>query len=436
MDARQLSFWEDDGIMFLDEDFSSDDEPEEFGFFTDVPQSVLDAYVPEDYPPTEELEEFSEEKAFGIIKSMTVEEMDVLLGEIHEKKQQEKRELSYQKEIPSLIHLAKELKLTRKEEMLVEALRLARNGNGYRTITVPKKNGEGREINIPADILKRVQRRINKHLLSYFQHSQNIFGFSGGSIVEAITPHLKAKSILCVDVMDAFPSVKFDDVFDYLIEGRTVVISGYYRDRHRYGKVHDYGYFSWYVARIIADLTTFKGRLPQGAPTSPRMFDLMCRNMDKALTKLAASTGGTYTRYADNIFFSMDEEEFPRPIRQAILKIIENREFSSYPKHKHRHPGPYFDWHKLKVRRVNDGNTVRLLGLNIIEGKIHNTRDFKRRLRLSIHHLNWLSRRGLEGTEQFKTAWLKLQGQMAFARTDTLPPKLVEAYSELQKRLT
>jgi len=435
MNVKQLSFWGDDGIMFFDEGFGPDEELEEFGFFTEVSQSVLDAYAPEESPPIEELEEISEE-AFGIMRSMDPAEIDAFWEKVREQRQGEKKERSYQKEIPSLFHLAKELKLTRKEELLVGALSLARNCNGYRTIMIEKKSGGEREINIPADILKRVQRRINKHLLSDFLQSKHSFGFSGGSIVDAITPHLKAKSILCVDVKDAFPSIKFDDVFDYLTEGRVESYRGYHYGYYHTGEIYNYGYFSWYSARIIADLITFKGRLPQGAPTSPRMFDLICKDMDKALAKLAGTVGGTYTRYADNIFFSMEKEEFPRPIRQAILKVIENREFSPYPKNKHRHPGPYFDWHKLKVKTMNNGSAARLLGLNIIEGKIHNTRDFKRRLRLSVHHINWLLEHGLDETEEFENAWRKLQGQMAFARMDTLPPKLLEAYLELQKRLT
>ena len=438
MDAEQLGFDEDEEMRSLfEEESPPDDKLEEFGFISDVPQSVLDAYVPEEFPPIAKLEYFSEE-TFGIVRRMSADEMDLFLENVRKQRQEEQKELSYQKEIPALFYLVRELKLTKKEEMLTQALNLVRKGRGYRTVMVIKKDGKEREINIPVDVLKKVQRKINRHILTGFLRTKNSFGFSGGNIVDAITPHLRAKCILCIDIKDAFPSVKFDDVFDYLTEGRTIAVSGYRYysyDRVYYDKVHDKGHFSWYAARIIADLITFKDRLPQGAPTSPRMFDLICKDMDGALSKLADKVGGTYTRYADNIFFSINKKLFPGPLRQAILKIIENRQFSPFPKRKHRHPGPYFDWHELKVKEINERSPVRLLGLNIIEGKIHNTRPFKRQLRLSVHHLNWLLDHGMDNTPGLESAWTKLQGQMNFARTDTLPKKLVEEYLRLKEKL-
>ena len=82
-----------------------------------------------------------------------------------------------------------------------------------------------------------------------------------------------------------------------------------------------------------------------------------------------------------------------------------------------------------------DGRPQRMLGLNIIGNKIHNTRDFKRRLRLTIHRIRWLLDHGMRDTEEFKTAQRKLRGQMAFARIDTLPQKLLDSYRALEERL-
>ncbi|MDP2967294.1 MAG: reverse transcriptase family protein [bacterium] len=322
------------------------------------------------------------------------------------------------KEIPACLWLAKEIKVY--PDTLIKALKLVRsNRPSYKVIYLPKENGEERQICIPDEALKRTQRRINKYILNFLIPAKNVFGFSGGSIGEAINPHLRARSILCIDFEDAFPSVTFENVFDYLIEGRAVCLDlpgpneiAEYNHKYRY----EYGYFSWYAARIIAELTTFEGKLPQGAPTSPRLFDLICKELDEKLLHLAENVEGEYTRYADNIFFSMGQKDFPNKVRNAVLRTIKEYGF-----------GP----HKIKTRRMIQGSTLKMLGLNVIEGKVHNTRSFKRRLRLSLHRIGWLLNHGMD----YEEAWQKLCGQMAFARTNTLPRGLLDNYLELEKRI-
>jgi len=316
------------------------------------------------------------------------------------------------KEIPACLWLAKEIKVHPGD--LIQVLKLVRSDRPpYKVIYLPKENGGKRQVCIPDEPLKRIQKKINKYILSLFIPAKNVFGFSGGSINDAINPHLGAKSILCVDFEDAFPSVTFNNVFHYLIEGRSVSYHGYYG----HDEVAEYGYFSWYTARIVAELNTFEGKLPQGAPTSPRLFDLICKGLDEKLLCLAENVEGKYTRYADNVFFSMRREDFPKKVKNAVLRTT--KEYG-------------FEPHKIKTRRMIQGSTLRMLGLNVIEGKVHNTRNFKRQLRLSLHHLGWL----LDHGRDYEKALHKLRGQMAFARTDTLPRGLLDNYLELEKRIS
>jgi hypothetical protein len=44
--------------------------------------------------------------------------------------------------------------------------------------------------------------------------------------------------------------------------------------------------------------------LPQGAPTSPAITNLLCRRMDRRLSGASQKLGFTYTRYADDLSFS------------------------------------------------------------------------------------------------------------------------------------
>jgi len=332
-----------------------------------------------------------------------------------------------EKEKPALFWLAEEIKVNPLDLMVILSLLRSGNSNLYKIRYKLKKDGTKREICIPEEFLKTIQRKINRYVVNHFRPAPNVFGFSGGNVIDAITPHLKSKIIFSVDLKDAFPTIKFIDVFNFFITGRKVNPSF---DLYTPPEVVAYGYFSWYAAKILAELTTYKSKLPQGAPTSPKLFDILCGYLDKKISELAQNTNGIYTRYADNIFFSLNKEEFPQKLRQAIIKAVEGqRNFKDISR-----GYPHFNWHKLKVRRMDKG-ALRMLGLNIIDGKIYNTRSFKRKLRLSIHHLFWLLDHGRQGTPQFNDALAKIDGQMAFARIDTLPSKLYRSYLELRRRL-
>ena len=315
------------------------------------------------------------------------------------------------KEIPALYWLARELKVTR--ICLARVLGIIRqNRSPYRIVQIDKSDGGKREISIPVKSLKIIQRRIIRFLLRDYNVVKNVYGFSGGNVIDAIKPHLNARVILCLDIKDAFSSVSTERVRDFLLSGREVWLSfgGY--------KVEKYGLLSWHAAKIVTELTTHRHRLPQGAPTSPRLFDLTCWKLDLRLSRLAKANNGNYTRYADNIFFSVNSGELRVQTLNAVVRAT--KRFGFVP-------------HKIRIRNLS--NAVRMLGLNIINGEIHNTREFKRNLRLSIHHVSWLL--GNKGTKilELRKAWRRLQGQMAFARTDTLPQRLLDSYYEVEERV-
>lgn len=340
-----------------------------------------------------------------------------------EKETERKRRL---KEGPAILWLAKTLKMDDKE--IRSVLERIRNGwFPYKTVLVKKRSGGKRKLTIPYPLLKKIQRKIQKRILCDFLVAENVYGFSGGNITDAIKPHLGAGSILCVDIKNAFPNVGFLQVFNLFTKGREVKYANRIGPQSNFwfGPYHNAvvdfkpGHFSWYAARILTQLVVFKNQLPQGAPTSPKLFDIFCGPLDKRLNEFAKRVRGTYTRYADNIFFSMPDKEFPKPIKNAVS-------------HRMRKEG--FVPHKFKTGKI-DKEAIRILGLNLIDDKIHNTRTFKRALRLSIHHINWLIAHDKQSTSEFAKALQKLKGQMNFARIDTLPEKLFNDYLELEKQL-
>jgi RNA-directed DNA polymerase len=167
-------------------------------------------------------------------------------------------------------------------------------GSGYVEFEVPKRTGGVRRISAPRAQLKEVQRAILEKILALMPAHPAAHGFvKGRSTVSNAQPHTGSTVVVRVDLEDFFPTVHYRRV------------KGLFQ-AHGYGEE---------VAGTLAGLTTHRaklpdgtvvwpGVLPQGAPTSPAIANLVCRRMDARLTALAKKAGGTYTRYADDLSFS------------------------------------------------------------------------------------------------------------------------------------
>lgn len=66
------------------------------------------------------------------------------------------------------------------------------------------------------------------------------------------------------------------------------------------------------VAGVVSSLCTHNRSLPQGAPTSPLLSNLLVKGLDKSLVRLARQHACKYTRYCDDLVFSCDRHQFPR----------------------------------------------------------------------------------------------------------------------------
>lgn len=154
----------------------------------------------------------------------------------------------------------------------------------YKRFTVSKKSGYGsRRICAPSRELKGIQRWILAFILRHVDVHDQCIGFRPGkSIVDNALPHVNKDFVLRTDVKDFFPSIHV----------RRVV-----------GLFKALGY-SPNVAHLLARLTTYRGALPQGAPTSPAIANLICRGLDARLHGYAQSNNWDYTRYCDDLTIS------------------------------------------------------------------------------------------------------------------------------------
>jgi hypothetical protein len=155
----------------------------------------------------------------------------------------------------------------------------------YKQINIPKKNGGVRELDIPTLELKKIQRFILDFILDKIKTSDYAFAFKKNcSIVHNAEKHVNKNLILNLDLKDFFKSIRYEQVF----------------------KIFFYKGYTKEVSYALASLVTHNGVLPQGAPTSPYLSNIVCLRLDKRLSHLASKIHCEYTRYADDITFSGD----------------------------------------------------------------------------------------------------------------------------------
>lgn len=172
----------------------------------------------------------------------------------------------------------------------------------YTEFCVSKKNGKTRLISAPAPQLKLVQRRLSDIL--YQCRSEILltagktrsFGFekSVGTFENAAC-HRKKKWVFNSDIADFFPSFNFGRIRGFFLSNSDFSLDPS-------------------VATIIAQIACYANSLPQGAPSSPIIANLICGSLDYRLSRLAKRNRCLFSRYADDITFSTNERDFPNQI--------------------------------------------------------------------------------------------------------------------------
>ncbi len=165
----------------------------------------------------------------------------------------------------------------------------------YRTLTIPKKLGGLREIEAPNDSIKILQQKLNYILKSIYVPKPSVHGFAVRKSVKTnARVHANKQWVFNVDLKDFFHEINFGRVRGMFM-----------------AKPYD---LPPKVATVLAHMCCHQGRLPQGAPTSPIVSNMLCGRMDSQLQTLAKNNHSTYTRYADDITFSTTRKRFPADI--------------------------------------------------------------------------------------------------------------------------
>ncbi|MFU1795611.1 retron St85 family RNA-directed DNA polymerase [Paenibacillus azoreducens] len=219
----------------------------------------------------------------------------------------------------------------------------------YREFLIPKKNkDEYREISEPLPNLKVIQRWILDEIL----HKLNPSPFSkafriGYSIKDNAKYHRKQKLVLNMDIKDYFNSISKDKVFMFF---------------------KSLGY-SKQVALVLSKLCILDNGLPQGAPTSPMLSNLVTQQIDKRIANFSAKHNLRYTRYADDLTLSGDfDEGF---VINCVKRILNSEGFCINEK-------------KTRVRKQNQQQEV--TGI-VVNEKLQASKKYRKNLRQKMHYI-------------------------------------------------
>lgn len=184
----------------------------------------------------------------------------------------------------------------------------------YYYVIREKRSGGVRLIESPKSRIKELQRRILSEILDLIPVHPVVHGFvKRRSIVSFATPHTGKRVLLRIDLQNffpAFPAARVQALFRTLGYPEPVA--------DRLG-----GICTNAVPRAISRETGAlytRRHLPQGAPTSPAIANLTAYRLDCRLSGLAKSAGAVYTRYADDLAFSGDEE-FERVVERFSIHV-------------------------------------------------------------------------------------------------------------------
>ena len=244
----------------------------------------------------------------------------------------------------------------------------------YRRFVIAKRGGGERAIWAPLPTLKAAQRWVLRNVVEKLPVHGAAHGFlPGRSTLTNAAAHTGARVLLKMDVKDFFPTVTLRRV-------KGVFRKAGYREQ---------------VATLLALLCTEAPRevvelegktyyvslgprcLPQGAPTSPALTNTLCLRLDRRLSGLARRLGWRYTRYADDLTFSLPDGHAGPPRTGALMglarRIVEAEGFALHPD-------------KTRVHRSGGRQQVTGLVVNGA-GAPRAPRALRRQLRAAAHNL-------------------------------------------------
>lgn len=248
----------------------------------------------------------------------------------------------------------------------------------YVTYRIKKHSGKFRRIDAPQEPLKSTQRLLVYKILYLFKPHKISYGFvRDRNPIDNARMHVGKKHIINVDIKDFFPSITYDEVLNTL--------------KWILALQKKFTYTPEDVV-LLAELLTYNKSLPQGAPTSPPMSNIVCIYLDQWLNNIQESKQYknkiVVTRYCDDITVSTNETKELHNILRNIMECLRETGFRANKQ-------------KVKIRSshqrmevtgivVNQKPNIRKTKWKILRATLHNILHGKR----SITDLDIMRLRG------------------------------------------
>lgn len=284
----------------------------------------------------------------------------------------------------------------------------------YHFYEISKRNGGKRQISVPHYTLRQMQDWIKYNILDKVESDQSAYAYKKGkSIKDNASLHLNAEQILKIDFIKFFESISEYRVFHLfkhlgyhtnlavdLAKLCTCPLSArYYETFTEDEKIQ---FQNTYNNKV--------GVLPQGAPTSPSLSNLICLRLDRRLRSLSKANSINYSRYSDDITFSGKRKQLPS--LKLIKKIINEEGFYINPS---------------KTKRISRGQRQIVTGL-LTNGEVRIPQSYKKNIFRHLYfcikhtprqHFQYLTKQtGIE--KGFQKQWLL--GQIIYVHS--IEPKV------------
>lgn len=218
----------------------------------------------------------------------------------------------------------------------------------YHPASVPKKGGGVRRLLVPDPLLCRIQKNILRHVLAELPVSAYAAAYKPKtSIVDNAEPHVGANVLLKLDICHFFDSITFFQVYGHAFPGI---------------------YYPPPIRTMLANLCCCRDSLPQGAPTSPAVSNLVMKPFDEYMGKWCEERGIGYTRYCDDMTFSGEFDR--REVQNKVRGFLAAYGFELNEK-------------KTRLQKAHQRQTV--TGI-VVNEKPQVSRAYRRKLRAEVYY--------------------------------------------------
>lgn len=266
----------------------------------------------------------------------------------------------------------------------------------YHRVKIPKGNGELRDLSVPDEFLKAVQSKIAQNILVHETISPYAMAYrAGGSTLKNALPHVGQPIVMKMDIRQFF------DHCIYPIVKERAFPAEKYSEANRV---------------LLTLLCVHRDALPQGAPSSPAISNLILRDFDNVVGNWCESHNIAYTRYCDDMTFSGDFE--PSQIKSLVKNELKKLGFFINDK---------------KTIVLRNGQRKTITGV-VVNEKPNVAASYRRKLRQEIYYCKKFGVKEhmkITGTNVSESTYIaQLQGRINYALSINPHDQELKKYKE------